>query len=73
MVGYGNIKSSETPFSNYLLIVDAYSQIPKLCGMDRISTEEVMDKLYMFQLRSRKIDNVYDRSYFPGTTNQRPD
>ena len=35
---------SDTTFSNYLLIVDAYSKIPKLYGMEKITTEEVMDK-----------------------------
>ena len=34
--------TSETKFSNYLVIVDAYSKIPKLYGMDKITTEEVM-------------------------------
>ena len=48
--------TSDTTFSNYLLIVDAYSKIPKLYGMEIITTEEVMDKLDMFQSRSRKID-----------------
>ena len=38
-----------TTFSNYLLIVDAYSKIPKLYGMEKITTEEVMDKLDMLQ------------------------
>ena len=38
----------DTTFSNYLLIVDAYSKIPKLCVMEKITTEEVMDKLDMF-------------------------
>ena len=47
---------SDTTFSNYLLIVDAYSKIPKLNGMDNITTEEVMDKLDMFQSRFGKID-----------------
>ena len=47
---------SDTTFSNYLLIVDAYSKIPRLYGMDIIITEEVMDKLDMFQSRFRKID-----------------
>ena len=37
--------TSDTTFSNYLLIVDAYSKIPKLYGMDNITTEEVMDEL----------------------------
>ena len=41
--------TSETTFSNYILIVDAYSKIPKSYGMEKISTEEVMDNLYMFQ------------------------
>ena len=36
--------TSETTFSNYILIVDAYSNIPKLYGIEKITTEEVMDK-----------------------------
>ena len=48
--------TSDTTFSNYLLIVDAYSKIPKRYGMDKITTEEVMDKLDMFQSRFGKID-----------------
>ena len=47
---------SDPTFSNYLLIVDAYSKISKLYGMDNITTEEVMDKLDMFQFRFGKID-----------------
>ena len=47
--------TSDTKFSNYLLIVDAYSKIPKLYGMDKITTEEVMDKLNMFQSRFGEI------------------
>ena len=35
-------------FSNYLLIVDAYSKIPKRFGIENITTEEVMEKLDMF-------------------------
>ena len=31
--------TSGTIFSNYLLIVDAYSKIPKLYGMEKITTE----------------------------------
>ena len=50
------ILTSDTTFSNYLLIVDAYSKIPKLYGMEKITTEEVMDKLDMFQSRFGKID-----------------
>ena len=41
--------TSDTTFSNYLLIVDAYSKIPKLDGMEKIPTEQVMDKLDIFQ------------------------
>ena len=48
--------TSDTNFSNYLLIVDAYSKTLKLCGMEKITTEEVMDKLDMFQSRHGKID-----------------
>ena len=48
--------TSDTTFSNYLLIVDAYSNIPKLYGMEKITTEEVMDKLDMFQSRFGNID-----------------
>ena len=49
------ILTSDKTFSNYLLIVDAYSKIPKLYGMENITTEEVMDKLDMFQSRSGEI------------------
>ena len=45
------ILTSDTTLSNYLLIVDDYSNIPELYGMDNITTEEVMDKLDMFQSR----------------------
>ena len=48
--------TSDTTFSYYLLIVDAYSKIPKLYGMEKITTEEVMEKLDMFQYRFGKID-----------------
>ena len=48
--------TNDTTFSNYLLIVDAYSKIPKLYVMGNITTAEVMDKLDMFQSRFRKID-----------------
>ena len=41
---------------HYLLIVDDYSKIPKLYGMENITTAEVMDKLDMFQSRFSKID-----------------
>ena len=51
-----NILTSDTTFSNSLLIVDAYSNIPKLYGMEKITTEEVMDKLDIFQSRFWEID-----------------
>ena len=47
---------SDTTFSNYVLIVDANSKIPKLYGVEKITTEEVMDKLDMFQSIFGKID-----------------
>ena len=48
--------TSDTTLSNYCLIVDAYSKIPNIYGAENITTEEVMDKLDMFQSRSEKID-----------------
>ena len=48
--------TSDTTFPNYLLIVDTYSKIPKLYGMEKITTEEVMEKLDMFQPRFWKIN-----------------
>ena len=50
------IFTSDTTFSNRLLIVDAYSKVPKLYGVDKIKTEEVMDKLDVFQSIFVKID-----------------
>ena len=41
--------TNDNNFQNYLLIVDAYSKIPKLYGMENITTAEVMDKLDIFQ------------------------
>ena len=37
--------TNDNNFNNYLLIVDAYSKLPKLYGMENITTEEVLDKL----------------------------
>ena len=48
--------TSDTTFSNYLLIVDTYFKISKFYGMERITTEEVMDNLDMFQPRFGKMD-----------------
>ena len=50
------ILTNDTTFSNYLMIVDAYSKTPKLYGVENITTEEVMNKLDMFQSRFGKID-----------------
>ena len=52
------ILTSDTTFSNYLLIVNACSKIPKLYGLEKITTEEVMDKLDMFQSRFGKLTNL---------------
>ena len=48
--------TKHTTFSNYLLIVDSYSKIKKLYGMENITTEEVMYKLDMFLARIVKLD-----------------
>ena len=48
--------TSDTTFAKYILIFDAYSKIPKLYGTEKITKEEVMDKLDMFQSRFGKID-----------------
>ena len=48
--------TSETNFSNYLLIIDAYSNPPKLYRTEIITTDEVMGESYMFQARFRKVD-----------------
>ena len=47
---------NDTNFQNYLLIVNAYSKIPKLYGMENITTAEVMDKLDIFRSRFGKIN-----------------
>ena len=46
----------EKTFSNYILIVDTYSKIPIIYGMERITTEEMMDSLDLFQDRFGKVD-----------------
>ena len=50
------ILTSDTTSFHCLLIFDAYSRIPKLYGMEKITTEEVMDKPDMFQSGFGKID-----------------
>ena len=48
--------TSDTTFSNDILIVDAYSKIQKHYGREKITTGEVMDDLDMLQSRFGKID-----------------
>ena len=43
--------ASDTTFSNCLFIVDAYSKLPNLYGMDKITIEEVINTLDMLQSR----------------------
>ena len=50
------ILTKYTNFVNYRLIVDSYSHITKLYGMENIFTEEFMNKLDMFQARFGKVD-----------------
>ena len=45
-----------TTFFNLLLIVDAYLKITKLYEMEKFSTEQVMDKLDIFQSIFGKIN-----------------
>ena len=48
--------TSDTTFSHCILIFGAYYKLPKLYGMEKITTKEVGDKLDMFQSRFEKID-----------------
>ena len=50
--------TSDTTFSDYLSIVDAYSKIPKLYFIEKTTTKEVMYKLDIFQSRLGKIDEL---------------
>ena len=50
--------TSDTNFSNYLLIGDAYPKIPKSYGMEKITTEEVMDMLNIFNLDLGKLTDL---------------
>ena len=47
--------TSDTTFSNYLLTFDAYYKITKLYGMEKITTEEVMDKLDIDDMSSKHV------------------
>ena len=51
--------TKDTPFANHLLIVDSYSNVPKLYGIENINTEEVMDKQDRFQERFGKLDEFF--------------
>ena len=53
---YYKFSTKYTTFDNYVSIVNAYSKITKLYGMENITTEEVMDKLDMFQAIIGKVD-----------------
>ena len=48
--------TKDANFYNYLLIVDAYSNITTIYGIENITTEEVMDKIEMFQKRFGNVD-----------------
>ena len=41
--------TKDTDFDNHLLIMDAYYNIQELYGMENITNEEVMDKIYIHQ------------------------
>ena len=51
-----NFLTKYSTIDNFLLIIDANSNIPKLYGMENITAEEVVDDLDMFQTRLGKID-----------------
>ena len=53
---YSKSLTKDTPFSNYLLIVYAYSNTTKIYEKENITAEEGMDKLDMFQARFGKVD-----------------
>ena len=38
----------DTTFDNYILIMDAYSKLPRVYWMESITTEKVMEKLDIF-------------------------
>ena len=48
--------TKDTTFDNYILIVDAYSKLPRLYGIKSITSEEVMEKIDMFKARFGKVD-----------------
>ena len=74
--------TKDTKFTNDLLIMDEYYKPPIIYGMENIDTEEVMDKLDMFQARFWKVEefiwwglewiqtdavNQFNSKYFQGS------
>ena len=53
---YSKSLTKYTTFYNYLLILDAYFRIPKLYGMENITSEEITDNIDMFQEIFVKVD-----------------
>ena len=53
------ILTKGTTFPNYIFIVDAYSKLSRIYGMEVITTEEVVEKLDMFQARFGKVDDFF--------------
>ena len=59
--GHCNIQSFQSltkgiTFDNYFFIVDAYIILPRIYGMESITTEEVMGKIDMFLTIFGKVD-----------------
>ena len=50
--------TSNTTFSNYILIVDEYSKIPNIYGIEKITTEEVMENWICFIPDLEKLTNL---------------
>ena len=48
--------TKDTTFANYLVIVDVYTKIIQLHGMENITSDKVMAKIGMFQERFEKVD-----------------
>ena len=48
--------TAKTTFANYLLVVDAYSRMTRLYGLEETTTEAVMDKLDVFIAELGKVD-----------------
>ena len=53
---YSKSLTKKTTFDNNVLILDAYYRLKKLYGLENITTEEVMDKIDMFQAIFGKVD-----------------